>query len=149
MVFRFRRKFSIVVAYCAGDSFRSWWWRSVSSPLQVSGAVTRLTVDRAAPHNLTCRGEDTTLRRGYYSVSNITCRGEDTTLKVKTKRGHLRKKLLCNLGETSGEFFNLAWNSAIRFHSGLKSGVLCGVTEISWKSQVDWNILGIEKSGAS
>ena len=47
---KIRRKFSIVVASRVGENFRSWWWRSVSSPLQVSGAVTRLTVDRAASH---------------------------------------------------------------------------------------------------
>ena len=32
---------------CLVGNFRSWWWRSVSSPLQVSGAVTRLAVYRA------------------------------------------------------------------------------------------------------
>ena len=69
-----RRKFSIVVAHCAGENFRSWWWRSKSSPLQVSGAVTRLAVYRAAPHNLQRRGYysvSNLQRRGYYSVSNI------------------------------------------------------------------------------
>ena len=49
------------------ENFRSWWWRSVSSPLQVSGAVTRLAVYRAAPHNKPRR--DNLQRRGYYSVS--------------------------------------------------------------------------------
>ena len=68
-----RRKFSIVVASRAGENFRSWWWRWVSSPLQVSGAVTRLTVDRAASHNTPSEGGHRNLqRRGYYSVSSPT-----------------------------------------------------------------------------
>ena len=53
---KIRRKFSIVVTSRAGENFRSRWWRSVSSPLQVSGAVTRLTVDRATSHSLQRRG---------------------------------------------------------------------------------------------
>ena len=44
------RNFRSWWCYKSGENFRSWWWRSVSSPLQVSGAVTRLAVYRAAPH---------------------------------------------------------------------------------------------------
>ena len=83
----------------SGENFRSWWWRSVSSPLQVSGAVTRLAVYRAAPHNLQ--------RRGYYSVSNIQAR--ENVGKVGTQ---------CNVGENLGEVLFRAGNSAIRFGSG-------------------------------
>ena len=92
-----------MVAYCAGENFRSWWWRSVSSPLQVSGAVTRLAVYRAAPHTLQRRG---------------------STQKVIVPRGKRPGKQERNLGRNLGRVLSLAGNSTIRFDCILKSGVV-------------------------
>ena len=57
------------------DNFRSWWWRSVSSPLQVSGAVTRLAVYRAALHNSPARtsAEKAVLQFKKKFSENLSC----------------------------------------------------------------------------
>ena len=102
--------------FSSGENFRSWWWRSVSSPLQVSGAVTRLAVYRAAPHNLQ--------RRGYYSGSNLQRRGYYSGSNIPSRTS--AEKASAQFRRKFGQSFESRWNFHNSFSPWFQSSCSLG-----------------------
>ena len=95
------REYSLVSGICLV--------RSESSPLQVSGAVTRLTVYRAAPHQVTLH------------------------------HGKLRPELPRRNSENLTGFSSLAWILEKENGFNLDNVGACDITEVHAKAHVDWN----------